>query len=210
MAGFLDLTGLSRFKSKLLEAIANVYVTKTAHSKALDLKVNKADLESEIKRVLGTLDTGIPVGAIMAFHDVPAGWLQCNGAAVSRTTYAALFAKIGTKYGSGNGSTTFNLPNLHHKFIEGTTTSSEVGKSVAAGLPNITGNVMVGGYQLMTSKHTGAFFGSDYGTADYHGQDGMQNVPTTFGIDASRSSAVYGGSSTVQPASTRMLLCIKT
>lgn len=210
MAGFLDLTGLSRFKSKLLEAIANVYVTKTAHSKALNLKVNKADLESEIKRVLGTLDTGIPVGAIMAFHDVPAGWLQCNGAAVSRTTYAALFAKIGTKYGSGNGSTTFNLPNLHHKFIEGTTTSSEVGKSVAAGLPNITGKVMVGGYQLMTSKHTGAFFGSDYGTADYHGQDGRQNVPTTFGIDASRSSAVYGMSSTVQPASTRMLLCIKT
>lgn len=210
MAGFLDLTGLSRFKSKLLEAIANVYVTKTAHSKALNLKVNKADLESEIKRVLGTLDTGIPVGAIMAFHDVPAGWLQCNGAAVSRTTYAALFAKIGTKYGSGNGSTTFNLPNLHHKFIEGTTTSSEVGKSVEAGLPNITGKVMVGGYQLMTSKHTGAFFGSDYGTADYHGQDGRQNVPTTFGIDASRPSAVYGRSSTVQPASTRMLLCIKT
>lgn len=210
MAGFLDLTGLSRFKSKLLEAIANVYVTKTAHSKALNLKVNKADLESEIKRVLGTLDTGIPVGAIMAFHDVPAGWLQCNGAAVSRTTYAALFAKIGTKYGSGNGSTTFNLPNLHHKFIEGTTTSSEVGKSVAEGLPNITGKVMVGGYQLMTSKHAGAFFGSDYGTADYHGQDGRQNVPTTFGIDASRSSAVYGRSSTVQPASTRMLLCIKT
>ena len=63
---------------------------------------------------------------------------------------------------------------------------------------------MVGGYQLMTSKHTGAFFGSDYGTADYHGQDGRQNVPTTFGIDASRSSAVYGRSSTVQPASTLM------
>lgn len=77
-------------------------------------------------------------------------------------------------------------------------------------VPNITGKVMVGGYQLMTSKHTGAFFGSDYGTADYHGQDGRQNVPTTFGIDASRSSAVYGRSSTVQPASTHMLLCIKT
>ena len=210
MAGFLDLTGLSRFKSKLLEAIANVYVTKTAHSKALNLKVNKADLESEIKRVLGTLDTGIPVGAIMAFHDVPAGWLQCNGAAVSRTTYAALFAKIGTKYGSGDGSTTFNLPNLHHRFIEGTTTSSEVGQSVSAGLPNITGKVMVGGYQLMTSKHTGAFFGSDYGIADFHGQDGRQNVPTTFGINASRSSAVYGRSSTVQPTSTRLLYCIKS
>lgn len=151
----------------------------------------------------------VPTGMISAFHTVPEGWLQCNGAAVSRTTYAALFAVIGTKYGSGDGSNTFNLPLLHHKFIEGTTTQSEVGQSVSAGLPNITGKVMVGGYQLMTSKHTGAFFGSDYGTADYHGQDGRQNVPTTFGIDASRSSAVYGRSSTVQPASTRMLLCIK-
>lgn len=152
----------------------------------------------------------VPTGMISAFHTVPEGWLQCNGAAVSRTTYAALFAVVGTKYGSGDGSTTFNLPNLHHKFIEGTNTTSEVGQSVSAGLPNITGKVMVGGYQLMTSKHTGAFFGSDYGTADYHGQDGRKNVPTTFGIDASRSSAVYGAASTVRPASTRMLLCIKT
>ena len=81
----------------------------------------------------------VPTGMISAFNNVPEGWLQCNGAAVSRTTYAALFAVIGTKYGSGDGSTTFNLPNLHHKFIEGTNTQSEVGQSVSAGLPNITG-----------------------------------------------------------------------
>lgn len=42
--------------------------------------------------------------------NAPAGWLKCDGSAISRTTYAALFAAIGTKYGSGNGSTTFNLP----------------------------------------------------------------------------------------------------
>lgn len=167
-------------------------------------------ISQELAKMLPKLTPlSVPTGMISAFHTVPDGWLQCNGAAVSRTTYAALFAVIGTKYGSGNGSTTFNLPNLHHKFIEGTTTSSEVGKPVATGLPNITGKIMVGGYQLMTSGHTGAFFGSDYGVADFHGQDGWDNVPTTFGIDASRSSAVYGKSSTVQPASTRMLLCIK-
>ena len=83
----------------------------------------------------------VPTGMISAFHTVPEGWLQCNGAAVSRTTYAALFAVIGTKYGSGDGSTTFNLPNLHHKFIEGTNTQSEVGQSVSAGLPNISGTI---------------------------------------------------------------------
>ena len=206
MAGFLDLTGLSRFKSKLLEAIANVYVTKTAHSKALNLKVNKADLESEIKRVLGTLDTGIPVGAIMAFHDVPAGWLQCNGAEVSRTTYAALFAKIGTKYGSGNGSTTFNLPNLHHKFIEGTTTSSEVGKSVAAGLPNISGSFGYDGYGLMNFGK-GAFAMSTkqpktFGEGQYY-----DSYDTSF--SAKRSSSTYGAASTVQPSSMRLVPCIK-
>lgn len=205
MAGFLDLTGLSRFKSKLLEAIANVYVTKTAHSKALNLKVNKADLESEIKRVLGTLDTGIPVGAIMAFHDVPAGWLQCNGAAVSRTTYAALFAKIGTKYGSGNGSTTFNLPNLHHKFIEGTTTSSEVGKSVAAGLPNITGEFRASTYTT-TGTRNGAFRVGAITDCPNKNNDGGNY----FYFDASSSNGVYGSSQTVQPASLRLILCIKS
>jgi microcystin-dependent protein len=43
---------------------------------------------------------------------VPSGWLLCDGSAVSRTTYAALFAAIGTTYGAGNGSTTFNVPDL--------------------------------------------------------------------------------------------------
>lgn len=153
----------------------------------------------------------VPSGTIIQFagKTIPDGYLSCNGALVSRTQFADLFAAIGTTWGAGDGKTTFMLPNMHHRFLEGTTTTSEVGTYVEAGLPNITGKVMVGGYQLMTSKHTGAFFGSDYGTADYHGQDGRKNVPTTFGIDASRSSAVYGRSSTVQPASTRMLLCIK-
>lgn len=49
----------------------------------------------------------------------PEGWLICNGQAVSRTTYADLFAVIGTTYGSGNGSTTFNVPELRGEFIRG-------------------------------------------------------------------------------------------
>ena len=53
----------------------------------------------------------------------PTGWLLCNGAAVSRTDYAALFAVIGTTYGTGDGSTTFNLPNLQGKFPLGSSSS---------------------------------------------------------------------------------------
>lgn len=54
-----------------------------------------------------------------ATNTAPAGYLECSGAAVSRTTYAALFAVIGTTFGSGDGSTTFNLPNLRGEFIRG-------------------------------------------------------------------------------------------
>lgn len=153
----------------------------------------------------------VPTGMISAFHTVPEGWLQCNGAAVSRTTYAALFAVIGTKYGSGDGSTTFNLPNLHHRFIEGTNTTSEVGQSVSAGLPNIRGegDWVYGGY-ASKGKFTGAMYhvslqnscGATGGEDYYLGKPGI-------GIDASRSSSTYGNASTVQPSSVRLNLCVK-
>ena len=53
-------------------------------------------------------------GSLMPFagSTIPTGWLNCDGSAVSRTTYADLFAVIGTTYGAGDGSTTFNIPNL--------------------------------------------------------------------------------------------------
>lgn len=54
-----------------------------------------------------------------AKNTAPAGFLACNGALVSRTTYSALFAEIGTTYGAGDGSTTFALPDLRGEFIRG-------------------------------------------------------------------------------------------
>ena len=65
--------------------------------------------------------TGIPVGAILAWpaSSVPTGWLECYGQAVSRTTYAALFAAIGTAYGVGDGATTFNLPDMRGRTVAG-------------------------------------------------------------------------------------------
>ena len=67
------------------------------------------------------LNTLVPAGAISIFagSSAPTGYLICNGDAVSRTTYASLFAVIGTTYGSGNGSTTFNLPNLKGRVVVG-------------------------------------------------------------------------------------------
>lgn len=70
----------------------------------------------ERKQVAGTTLTAIyadsPIGVILPYggDTAPTGYLECNGSAVSRTTYADLYAVIGTKYGEGDGSTTFNLP----------------------------------------------------------------------------------------------------
>ena len=64
---------------------------------------------------------GVPTSAVfcVAIATVPTGYLECNGAAVSRTTYSVLFGIIGTQYGAGDGSSTFNLPDLRGEFVRG-------------------------------------------------------------------------------------------
>ena len=150
----------------------------------------------------------VPIGSIAYAHEVPTGWLECNGAAISRTKYARLFKKIGTKYGAGDGSTTFNLPNLHHRVLEATTTISEVAKMVEAGLPDITGSVhtvlvenpsVLGAFEI-TANWANNLAGDVSGSVEFG-----QNVSFL----ASRSSSTYGNGSTVQPASLRLLAIIK-
>jgi len=69
----------------------------------------------------GIISGSIFVGMIASFgmSSPPTGWLVCNGGAVNRTTYASLFAAIGTTWGAGNGSSTFNLPDLRGQFLRG-------------------------------------------------------------------------------------------
>lgn len=152
--------------------------------------------------------TGVPAGAIMFFgvKSIPDGWLLCNGANVSRTTYANLFAAIGTNFGSGNGSTTFALPNLNGRFIEGTNSTGSVGNTYSSGLPNISGTFTEHG-NTSGMQCTGAFTGeARIGLKSNQGGawDGGRVT-----LNSSRSSAVYGAASTVQPPSIALLACIK-
>jgi microcystin-dependent protein len=66
----------------------------------------------------GSVPIGTPSGCVMMFagDSLPAGWLMCTGQEVSRSAYPNLWTAIGTRYGSGNGTTTFNLPNLQARF----------------------------------------------------------------------------------------------
>ena len=165
---------------------------------------------------------GVPTGTILPYcgTSAPSGFLICNGGAISRTSYSALFQMIGTKYGSGNGSTTFNLPNMHHRFLEGTTSTSEVNTYVSAGLPNITGSL----YSTTTNTRDIPFgdmstsdivaYGSFSAISKIYRQNcavgsGSDDHYNGFSFKASWSSTLYGSSTTVQPNSMRILFLIK-
>ena len=86
---------------------------------------------------------GIPTATIVPWTSasVPSGFLECAGAAVSRSTYAALFAIIGTTYGAGDGSTTFNVPNLQDNVAIGKSPTKTVGSTGGANTVTPTGNI---------------------------------------------------------------------
>ena len=86
---------------------------------------------------------GIPTATIVPWSDssVPSGFLECAGAAVSRSTYADLFAIIGTTYGSGDGSTTFDLPDLQDNVAVSKSNNKTLGSTGGTNTVTATGNV---------------------------------------------------------------------
>lgn len=102
--------------------VTGAYAVNSKTNKVLYLK-HDGNITYDDKRLLNVDDLIgiIPSGAVMYFagRNAPTGWLKANGAAVSRTTYAALFAAIGTTYGAGDGRSTFNLPDLRAEFLRG-------------------------------------------------------------------------------------------
>ena len=96
------------------------------------MSVKKYDSTNKILKLIagGTLWADCPLGTINAFGGAtaPEGWLLCQGQALSRTTYKDLFDVIGTAFGSGDGSTTFNLPDLRGEFLRGAGTNSHSGQ----------------------------------------------------------------------------------
>lgn len=179
----------------------------TSHHPAADSNDYSA---ATTKWVRDLVQAAVPTGTILPFDgtNVPSGYLVCNGAAVSRTTYAALFAVLGTRHGEGDGKTTFNLPNAHRRFLEMTTTTSEVGETVEAGLPNITGQFRAQGSPDNRPQNSGAFANDGKGRID-GGLSNGGDYEDLRSFNASRCSALYGGSSTVQPPSLRALAIIK-
>lgn len=179
----------------------DIYVRGTNNQKEIDdVPFEKLVRNNELLAML-------PVGTILPFAGgtIPSGFLATNGAAVSRTTYSALYSAIGTTYGSGDGSTTFNLPQIEdNRFLE---FASTAGTKKNAGLPNITGTFR---YDVYATDRTGAFStgsANDFRTGTSQTGTIGQDIQTVF--DASDSNSIYGGSTTVQPKSLTVRAIIK-
>ena len=156
----------------------------------------------------------VKTGFVLPFagNSTPEGYVLCNGAAVSRTTYAALFAVIGTLYGTGDGSTTFNLPNSTDKVIQG---SGTAGTEIEAGLPELSGtleNSFKNNIEFVFNEASGPFSFIKQRTPAYVSRiDGGSSEQRPFKIqfNASNANYIYGNSSTVQPSAITMRYYIK-
>lgn len=167
--------------------------------------VNKSQLDETSNDVTSSLTAILnklwKIGDIKASvkdanHD---NWFLCNGQAISRTDYADLFALISTKFGQGDGTTTFNLPDYRGKFLRGLggDSANDIYTTQEEGLPNIKGSISAN-QQFGVGDGTGCF--STSGQATFSSSNNPYNSgKTSLDFDASRSSSIYGASEHVTP-----------
>ena len=216
-----DSTGDAYYRNGVItaETVGDVVTYSVEWGSWSSLPATQAYVQEELTNYASTAsvetlaDILMPVGCVQAYagSTTPNGWLLCDGSAVSRTDYADLFAVIGTMYGTGDGSTTFNVPSLVNKFIEGSSTS---GTTKAAGLPNILADTPTSFPINATSGSegdnigTGAFSVSTIASATWTRTAGS-NKQLDLMFDASKSNSIYGNSTTVQPPALTMRYIIK-
>lgn len=165
------------------------------------------------ERVLDALYQFLPSGVIVAYagKTKPAGWLKCDGSLIPRSSYSRLFSAIGTTWGAGDGSTTFQLPNVNGRVLQGTSNEAEVGNYLEAQLPNITGGFGSGGETpiFWQSNSQGAFRSTIASkSAQLTGQTGQERTDY-INFRANYSNTIYSGE-TLQPAAAQALMIIRT
>jgi microcystin-dependent protein len=153
-----------------------------------------------------TSPSGLPVGAVVAVasETIPTGYLECNGAAVSRTTYASLYAAIGVFHGSGDGSTTFNLPDYRGRFLRGWDHAAGRDPDKSSRTAMATGG--------QTGDHVGSVqtdqLRSHTHTVDT-GSGGSGSYPSASCSSASSFSSGSSGGNETRPVNAGVMYCIK-
>lgn len=142
-----------------------------------------ATLNKSISELLSLRESFIPTGTIIISQspDIPSGFLLCDGSELKIEEYQNLYDVVGTTYGQSD-STTFCIPDLKNKTVWGISSSTTLGTSIEAGLPNITGHFTASG--AYGGVREGAFF--DWSSSSCNQNYGGSG--TGWGFDASRCS----------------------
>lgn len=175
---------------------------------AAGLTIDPADTDQLLKALKVFSKKTVPIGVVVHYmgDTIPEGYLLCNGASLSRTEYPELFAVLGTKCGAVD-TAHFSIPDTHHRFLEGTTVLSEIGKYVAAGLPNIWGAFTTLYGVLRTAN--GGFTVESLVSTLLEAQPVGGNSYELLNFSAERVSAIFGNSNSVQPSALRSLVLIR-
>jgi microcystin-dependent protein len=154
--------------------------------------------------------------AYLGMSSAPTGWLKANGAAVSRSTYAALFSAIGTTYGTGDGSTTFNIPDLRGEFVRGfddgrgVDSGRAIGTAQGHGIPRMRGRFTdAHGNAAMDVADTAGFTNPFIGVDSTAYRTALSVVTQNFAFIEFDSNRIIPASSDVRPRNVAMLACIK-
>jgi microcystin-dependent protein len=145
---------------------------------------------TQIATTAFVLSNGAPTGGLVMWPTgtAPSGWLLCTGTAVSRTTYAALFAVIGTTFGVGDNSTTFNLPNYTNRMPYGTTVGTTGGSADAVVVSHTHTATSTDSGHTHSSVTSGTFGSGRYGPdpipAPAAGNTGTGNAVITTTVNA--------------------------
>jgi len=148
-----------------------------------------------------------PTGSIIMWPKptAPDGYLICNGAAVSRTTYAGLFAVLSDDYGNGNGSTTFNLPDMRGQFVRGLNAGSGVDPDAASRTDRGDGTTG----DAVGTKQVDAFKSHTHKRGTSQGVSGGAGFGTNTAVPGTIDTGDTGGNET-RPTNIAMVYCIKT
>lgn len=226
VGGTLGVTGATTLSSTLavtgnttvggtLTIQSTVAVDEVSDDETLgDASATAIPTERAVREYVESLLVGSIAAFAMEAADVPNGWLMCDGTAVNRTTYARLFGKIDTMYGNGDGTTTFNLPDLRGEFIRGWADAASTDPDKASRTDR--GDGTTGNY--VGTKQGGALEDHDH-TSGYsdnaleQGNTGSHFVPDHSGAGTGTLTGTVlnaTASTETRPRNVAMIYCIKT
>lgn len=218
-AKYLQITNAATTYLALTGGTLTGNLTLTGNPTTANMASNKGYVDAQIAAIPAATDL-TPAGTVIysARSTAPTGYIKANGAAISRTTFSVLFAAIGTQFGVGDGSTTFNVPDLRGEFIRGWSDGHTVDSGRTLGSNqgdqnlshNHTGSSVTGnGAHSHTYDKSAAGSGTEGGNQSVHDFTSSTSV-TGNGAHSHGLSISSDGGTEARPRNIALLACIKT